>query len=66
MRVVREILPEGMPFVFQAITDDNNDLQSVAVYPIHNGKVLEALPDTGSAIHLAATIRLATISKENN
>jgi hypothetical protein len=66
MRVVREILPEGMPFVFQAITDDNNDLQSVAVYPIHNGKVLEALPDTGSALHLAATVRLATISTENN
>jgi hypothetical protein len=55
-----------MPFVFQAITDDNNDLQSVAVYPIHNGKVLEALPDTGSALHLAATVRLATISTENN
>ena len=66
MRVVREILPEGMPFVFQAITDNDNNLQSVAVYPIHNGKVLEALPDTGSAIHLAATIRLATISTENN
>jgi hypothetical protein len=55
-----------MPFVFQAITDDDNNLQSVEIYPIENGKVLEPLPDTGSALHLAATVRLATISIENN
>jgi hypothetical protein len=66
MRVVREILPNGLPFIFQAIAEDDWRLRSVDIYPIENGKVLEPLPDKDSPLFMVATARLGVISAENN
>jgi hypothetical protein len=66
MRIVREIMPNRLPLLFQAVTDDDNNLQSVDIYPIENGKILERMPNTDSELHLIATMRLADISAENN
>jgi hypothetical protein len=66
MRVVREILPNGLPFIFQAIAEDDWRLRSVDIYPIVDGKVLESLPDKDNPLYVVATARLGVISAQNN
>lgn len=66
MRVVREIMPNGLPLIFQAVADDDYNLLSVDIYPIEDGKVLESMPNKDDPLYLIATARLGLISAENN
>jgi hypothetical protein len=69
MRVVREVLPNGLPFIFQAIAEDDWQLRSINIYPVVGGKVgkvLEPPPDKDDPLYVVAAARLGVISAENN
>lgn len=70
MKVVREFMPDGMPMLIQANTNDEGyiHIPSTRIFPIHEGKVLPALPlDTEDPMLLATSVRLASLlySSEN-
>ena len=68
MILVREYLPNGMPFLIQGeITDP--DIRTVRIYPIsHDGTVLPELPEGyfNDDFITVAAIRLTKIYTEEN
>jgi hypothetical protein len=70
MKIVREFMPNGMPMLIQANTNDEGyiHIPSTKIFPIDEGKVLPALPlDIEDPMLLSSAVRLASVlySSEN-
>ena len=67
MKIVREIMPNGMPMLIQASVNDEGyvHIPSTKVHPIEDGKVLPALPlDREDPMLIASAVRLASVLYE--